>query len=1282
MFGHGSPITRRRLFSPRRALDVRVGLICALIALGSATVHAQSSLQLRLAWGGGTPQQWSGTVALTEGRFFLHRPLGIEADEPGSIWAEDNRLEFRQRSPREYDGVDVFVEAPLEAKLLFSIAADPGQLPVTQELRLADLVQKPFSRLLDERNNRLLVRRSPGDMLRVRLPRTSQVYSCEERVTVDVWPHLLPIAEGVNVRIKGRLVAKGGDDDLWSQVNDVTRSAGDETSPDFVSLELTMPVTEGIYDLILEASERSNPLRWHKPIVTRRVQFMVVSDQPAASEPDRTPWTKVFEIDAANPGWADRLKSFSRMPGWRQGPLGNGHTQTRQHALGPVVQLGPPSSADDPAWEAYPLEISKPGVPHLLEVEFPSDNAQTLGISILEPNAAGQMTPIGLDSGVYTSASASTSPPQWRRHRLVFWPRTKSPLLLLTSRAQAEGALYGKIRVLAGPLRLPPAFQAPFDRSERLIAAYLDRPLFNENFGAIESLDSWSGRSLDDWLTFYEGAARLTDYLNHTGYNGLMLTVLADGSTIYPSDLLQPTPRYDTGAFFDSGQDPFRKDGLELVLRLFDRAGQKLIPALQFSSPLPALEAVARRTDLQSSGIVLVGADGRPWSATHLPRRGLAPYYNPLNPHVQEAMLAVIREIVQRYGGHPAFAGLAVQLSAHGYAQLPGEACCFDDATIAAFERDKQVRVPGAGAERFAQRAGHLLGPERKTWLQWRAEKLADFHFRMQRELINARPDALFYLAPTDMFDTPEARRDLSPELSGPGRVEVEEVLLTLGIRPSLYRDRQGLVFLRPQQVTPPGPIAAKSLESELARSAELDGLSRDSSLAGSLLWHEPGQFRLPSFEAKSPFGQDKTYAWFVPQMSPAGFENRARFVRSLARLDSEVVFDGGWLLPLGQEESLASFVATFRRLPTGKYETLAQDEPVTVRALVRDGFSYFYFVNDSAWPVTISMQAQSPPGARVDELSGSRRLPPVHNNQWELALEPYDLVAVRFASDKVKMARFVVTPSEVMQGELQRRIDDFGRRLAVLESRPQLAGPKNPGFETATRGQPASWVLAAVPPTSATAVVERRQGFLGTSAVRLQSNGQSASLYSEPFAAPKTGRLSLSVRLRVDSADAQPNLRLSVEGAHDGTTYNPFAMVGAGAGAVPVPDDWAASQFILKIEDVPADGLSDLRVRFDLFGPGAVWIDDVQLFHLEFSKTERFQLAAFLGLVAQQLEQGKWGECQRELDGYWPRFLSANVPLMRSAQAAAVDSATESAGEKQATRPRAIERMKDWWKR
>src|SRR5262249_59643454 len=96
------------------------------------------------------------------------------------------------------------------------------------------------------------------------------------------------------------------------------------------------------------------------------------------------------------------------------------------------------------------------------------------------------------------------------------------------------------------------------------------------------------------WHTFFQGGTRLVQYLRHVGYNALMLSVFADGSTIYPSQILEPTPRYDTGVFFATGQDPGRKDAVELLFRLFDREALVLIPALHFASPLPGLEAVRR----------------------------------------------------------------------------------------------------------------------------------------------------------------------------------------------------------------------------------------------------------------------------------------------------------------------------------------------------------------------------------------------------------------------------------------------------------------------------------------------------------------------------------------------------------------------------------------------------------------------------------------------------------------------------------------------------------------
>ena len=244
---------------------------------------------------------------------------------------------------------------------------------------------------------------------------------------------------------------------------------------------------------------------------------------------------------------------------------------------------------------------------------------------------------------------------------------------------------------------------------ERLLAGYFSRPLVPENFGAAETLDAASGRSLKDWQTFYQGASRLVEYLNHVGYGGQMLTVMADGSTIYPSTLVEPTPRYDNGIQFESAQDPMRKDGLELMLRLFDREGLKLIPSLQFAAPLPELETRLRIGGEEAVGIQLIGPDGTAYVDKHPPLPGVAPYYNPLNQDVQDAMLAVVREVVQRCKEHPSFAGLAVEMSANAFTQLPGELWGLDDATIARFQRETGVELPGSGETRFAQRRTILV---------------------------------------------------------------------------------------------------------------------------------------------------------------------------------------------------------------------------------------------------------------------------------------------------------------------------------------------------------------------------------------------------------------------------------------------------------------------------------------------------------------------------------------------------------------------------------------------
>ncbi|HEV3022925.1 MAG TPA: hypothetical protein VGX76_10670, partial [Pirellulales bacterium] len=609
-------------------------------------------MRLRIEWGGRTEQQWQGIIELTEGALASPRALGIEADEPGSMWLEQGRLEVRSPSRRFDDGVDVDVIASMKARLrvrLWHAGNEAPDAPV--EIPLSKLVTQAHSVPLDSVQNRLSVSRAPGDKLRLGFDRDHLVFTPGERLELEARPWHMGVATGAKLRLKARLLETAGQKELWSQ--EAERTADENGSAEAVLLTVPMPDNEGVFEVAFEVSRWGIPNRLAlKHVVDeRRIQFVVLSpDPPMPDASSERPNEVLLEIDPANPSWWQRLPNVSMLRGLHTGPLGNGAASTWQLRLGDkdkAMQLialggGPESTI---GWEAYPLPIHKPGQPHLVEIEYPSNVPQTLGLSLVEPNAAGAVLPIGLDSGVDVPDEAVDAPPRLLTHRLVIYPKTKAPLLLVTNRRPGGRAAYGKIRVrgpksrimsgvkmiggmgnlLDDPVRshLPRRFPLGEPRSQRLWAGYYDKPLFPENFSAVETLDSPSGSALDDWQTFYQGGTRLAEYLNHVGYNGLMLSVLADGSAIYPSDLLDSTPRYDTGTFFATGQDPLGKDVLEMIFRLFDREGLRLIPALQFSAPLAELEAQRRRGDSESVGLELLGADGATWLERHAPRHGL-----------------------------------------------------------------------------------------------------------------------------------------------------------------------------------------------------------------------------------------------------------------------------------------------------------------------------------------------------------------------------------------------------------------------------------------------------------------------------------------------------------------------------------------------------------------------------------------------------------------------------------------------------------------------------------
>jgi len=1291
MPGHGSPRSARseptrRVGRDRPAPFVRrvaPGLLAVAIVAGSLRADDGIDLRLRVAWGAGAPTQWTGRLSVTDGELSEVADLGLAADSPGSKVVVDGELRIRQASPATFDGFDVRVRGQANARVLLELEpTDRASPPVRIDRPVTDFLADVDHRPVDERGNTCLIRRAPGDALRVDLERGNLIFAPGERLKLVVRPHELGLEPDVALRLRVHITPARYGQELWATQPHVRADGEGRVAPITIE-EIPLPEDEGVYDLVLAMYRRSRidvPVWRNAPIVERRIQVVVLGDRSIPV--DSTPWKEDRVIDPVNPGWrawAVKLPGISLLPGIDQNqPLTNGDMKTVAVAGATMRELGTGN------WQAIPIPIAHPHTPHILEVEYAAHLPQALGISILEPNAAGVVGRTGIDSAVWVRPQLVQSEPGIGRHRIVFWPRTEAPLVLLTNQRRDGPAVFGKIRLLRGPATLPPAF--PAMDSERMAIAYLDQPWFAENFavgGVLDSnatanadsnADSSGSQVLDDWWKYYEGACRLAEYLRYAGYNGATICVAREASGLYPSAIWPFTPKFDSGAFLSSAQDPMRKDVLEMLFRIFDREGLQLIPAVHFSGRAESLEGLRRGTASDAEGLMLVDGRGR---------RSVRDY-NPLDPRVQRFMVDVVDELAERYGAHGSFAGVAVQLAPDSYSILPDASWGMDRRT---FDRFRKSLGSSTIESDTLFRDDQLAA----SWLSWRSGELASLHARMRAAIEARRPGARLWFASSEMFQGRASRRMLQPTLTPNHTAPVSEAAAQIGIDAALYRRMPGVGLLRPQRDRMSLDVNERAVDDLLESAPEIaayfgptgdEGASRPD--GGSAFFHEPRFTRWPSFDAVSPFGPDRTTTELFTHAVPAGPENRRRWIAALMSDDPRTVFDGGPLLPLGQEDLLRPVLEVFRQLPREPFEPVTprsagNTQPLVVRSLQRGDRTCFYLVNDSPWPVEGTIEIEGPADMALEPIGGRSWPPPVTRGSqrvWAIALEPYDLVAAWLTSPRGRVVDWQARLPDKVIPELSGRIRDVNARATAALARKPLAAPINADFDrSAPPGEIPGWRFKTGKGLQVRLDPTDRSG--GAASLHVRSEGDVAWVRSEPFPVPESGRLYALVRLKVADPSRQPNLRVVLDDDRD--FYWPLS-VGAAAGAARLPGEWT-EDFLFPFEHLPTGSVQQVRIGFDLMGAGDVWIDDIQLFDMWIQREERNALLIATGLATKNLERhANVTYCRRFLEGYWPQFLMAftSPSPERIASAPAARAATRSA-EPASPRPAAAPPKSTW---
>jgi hypothetical protein len=540
------------------------------------------------------------------------------------------------------------------------------------------------------------------------------------------------------------------------------------------------------------------------------------------------------------------------------------------------------------------------------------------------------------------------------------------------------------------------------------------------------------------------------------------------------------------------------------------------------------------------------------------------------------------------------------------------------------------------------------------------------------------------------MIGGPELERYLRPTLPHP--TTVASALLRVGIDARHYRDeQQQIVLLRPERIVAEENLGSRAADLEIGQMADIDRYFQTLTASGSLFFHPARESRVESFDRSSPF--KPAFMRMLSEPSLSGQQNRRRFAHSLATLDSQVMLDGGAVLPMGQEASIRELAAAYRALPAIRFQSVVGSEaldsaqPVTFRSGAYGGRTYLYAVNDAPFATTARLHIDAAAGCRIEELSGMREVEPLKADgasgfYWEVALGPYDVVAVQLSEPNVQCSAPHATWPDTVESSLGLQIRRLGARAAVLRNPPPLDALANPGFEQPpTTGNPIpNWTVIQQDKTSAQ--LDRTQKHGGRQSVKLSSEGPTVCLASQPLAAPATGRLAMSVWFRVADAARQPPLRLVIEGTlHGRVCYRKVGVVGltsiAGQPAAPIGTQW--EQYLFQVDDLPLEGVTSFGVRFDLMGAGEVWIDDVQVSSLMFNGPEMFELSKLITLADVKLQRGQIGDCLHLLEGYWPRFLEENVALPAGAVSAeAIASKPRAEEEKPPERSGWLNRLKD----
>jgi hypothetical protein len=1231
--------------------------------------------ELRVVWGGGGVRSFDAVIQVQGGTFEPLRNLSLQDDSVGTIRrVSPQELQVLPHSASTFGGVDLRVRGTTETTLEFRWREAGGEYGPPMTAKLSEILAGRWMQPLDQRGSRVAVERLVHDRIRVSLDREQPIYSAGETCPVRISGNHTGLAPG-EYRMRLRLLSAATNKTVFLQTyNTDLDSQG--SFPPVVVEAVALPAQPGVYtfEVSLQRKRFVNSILSSIAMAERRLEIVVTDPEPLQREdgPESVAggeWRLQQQVFPAGATWWDALGKFkvptprvlTPLVSYRARPLGSAEHVRREYMGQDCLVLA------NGAWQAFPLSVQAIARPHRVRVRVPADRPMNLVLSIQEPNAGGDAVGLRLDSGMVVDPRIYQGRNlEYVEHSLVFWPRSEQPYLLLFNPDGKREATVAAVEVdvAEGPLTAAPAARELLEQEggraagrqpTRLVAVHLDKPLLAENFGAQRVLDNVNQRGMDSWQTWMDASQRLAAYTQWAGYNAATLTVAAQGGCIYPSRVLEPSPKFDSGVFLSDGSDPEIKDLVELVCREFDRRGLRLVVAVDLEGALPELARWEHSTPVDAS-LFQVDAAGNSWRGQDRRDQARSVRYNPLDSRVQVAIENVVKEIVQRYGQHRCFAGVQLTLSNRSHLTFAGDRWGYDAASLSRFERAVGSRLP----EDAAQRAKLLQGALRSTYLNHRANELSLYFRRLGEVIGNANPEAQLILNPARMFAAPpdaDSFQDVEQVLR-----HGSEFLLACGLQPQETDAASHVLWLRPDNDALLRSPVARSWHVQVGSDESLDAALAVTA-AGSTFQQVPHGYQLPDFDAVSPFGSDKTRAWLFPHASYAGPAARRQLLHRLQAADPLLVAHGGWLATMGQEQELRPLLSLLGALPAATfedYDVQGASQTLRVRRLVSGERTWYQIAHHGSWQEAFALDflGSRSAGATSVVPRDGRLIAEKHQliqRESELAecavrldLEPWSMAIVCFDQAGVELQRARGTAEAGVAERLEQRLLKLQGsidRVSELRSE-QVLGLVGGDFEQwESDAKPQGWTASALPNVRVAREVELPHS--GRYCVRIENSGTegtTAWIQSDRIAVPPTGRMAVEMWVRSAPGLAQPGLRLSLIGRYrDGKRFHRWHdFTRAGQSSPQIPVDWGKRPLVLLVPDVPSEDLVELNVAVDVIGPGKLWVDDIRVYGMYLHPDEKVHLIGQLYLAKEKLKAGELAVAEELSQSYWAYFLTS----------------------------------------